>query len=183
MDEKALEKIEQEILGTIAAGDLELAKVTYNRDYLPIRRKQEAVISEIEKETGREKQAALAAAERSYAMARTTTWALVVGVGGLGLVVSLILARNLARPLVRVAESMRRAAQGDLADSLEFDDRTDEIGEMSRSVNETYAYLSRRWPGWRMPSRAGTSRRASPRAPPRTASARRSRPWCSSSRR
>jgi methyl-accepting chemotaxis protein len=141
MDEKALEKIEQEILGTIATGDLELAKVTYNRDYLPIRRKQEAVISEIEKETGREKQMALAAAERSYAMARTTTWVLVVGVGGLGLAVSLILAGNLARPLVRVAESMRRAAQGDLSDSLEFDERTDEIGEMSRSVNETYVYL------------------------------------------
>ena len=141
MDEKALEKIEQEILGTIAVGDLELAKVTYNRDYLPIRRKQEAVISEIEKETGREKQMALAAAERSYAMARTTTWVLVVGVGGLGLAVSLILARNLARPLVRVAESMRRAAQGDLSDSLEFDERSDEIGEMSRSVNETYVYL------------------------------------------
>jgi len=141
MDEKALEKIEQEILGTIAVGDLELAKVTYNRDYLPIRRKQEALISEIEKETGREKQMALAAAERSYAMARTTTWVLVVGVGGLGLAVSLILARNLARPLVRVAESMRRAAQGDLSDSLEFDERSDEIGEMSRSVNETYVYL------------------------------------------
>jgi methyl-accepting chemotaxis protein len=141
MDEKALEKIEQEILGTIAAGDLELAKVAYNRDYLPIRRKQEAVISDIEKETGREKQMALAAAEMSYAMARTTTWVLVVGVGGLGLAVSLILARNLARPLVRVAESMRRAAQGDLSDSLEFDERSDEIGEMSRSVNETYVYL------------------------------------------
>jgi methyl-accepting chemotaxis protein len=141
MDEKTLARVEQEILGTIAAGDLELAKVTYSRDYLPIRRKQEAVISEIEKETSRERQLALDSAERSYAMARATTWALVIGVSGLGLAVSLFLARNLARPIVRAAESMRRAAQGDLSDSLEFDDRTDELGEMSRSVNETYAYL------------------------------------------
>jgi methyl-accepting chemotaxis protein len=141
MDEKALERIEHEILGTIAAGDPELAKLTYSRDYLPLRQKQEAVISDIEKETGRLKEVALKSAERSYAMARTTTWALVVVVGGLGLVVSLLLARNLARPVVRVAESMRRAAKGDLSDSLEFDDRTDELGELSRSVNETYAYL------------------------------------------
>jgi methyl-accepting chemotaxis protein len=141
MDEKTLARVEQEILGTIAAGDLELAKVTYSRDYLPIRRKQEAVISEIEKETSRERQSALDSAERSYAMARATTWALVIGVSGLGLAVSLFLARNLARPIVRAAESMRRAAQGDLSDALEFDDRTDELGEMSRSVNETYAYL------------------------------------------
>jgi hypothetical protein len=40
MDEKALGRVEKEILGTIAAGDLELAKLTYNREYLPVRQKQ-----------------------------------------------------------------------------------------------------------------------------------------------
>jgi methyl-accepting chemotaxis protein len=141
IDEKALGQIESEILGTIAAGDIELAKLTYSRDYLPVRQKQEMVISEMEQVTQRLKHDALESAEKSYAMARATTWGVIVFVSGLGLAMSLLLARNLAHPIVRVAQSMRRAARGDLADTLEFDGRTDELGEMSRSVNETYAYL------------------------------------------
>jgi methyl-accepting chemotaxis protein len=141
MDAKVLNKLEDEILGTIAAGDLDGAKSRYNTEYLPLRLKQEGIISEIEKETTRLKNAALQSAEASYAVARTTTWVLVVCVTGLGLAVSFFLARSLARPIARMAASMSRAARGDLSDVLEFDARTDELGELSRSINGTYAYL------------------------------------------
>src|SRR5438093_1534744 len=72
------------------------------------------------------------------AVARGTTWVLAVAVTGLGLALSCLLARSLARPIVRMAASMARAAKGDLSDALEFDARTDELGELSRSINATY---------------------------------------------
>jgi len=141
MDANLLNRIEDELLASIAAGDTEAAKVRYNAEYLPLRQKQETIIGDIEKETIRLKQSALQSAESSYAVARATTWVLVVGVTSLGLALSFVLARSLARPIVRMAASMARAAKGDLSDVLEFDDRTDELGELSRSINGTYRYL------------------------------------------
>ena len=41
MDEKVLNPLEDQILGTIAAGDLEAAKQSYSVDYLPLRAKQD----------------------------------------------------------------------------------------------------------------------------------------------
>jgi methyl-accepting chemotaxis protein len=141
MDAKVLNPVEDDLLTVIEGGDVERAKARYTAEYLPQRLKQEAIIAEIEKETIRMKQAALQSAESSYAVARTTTWVLVLSVTGLGLAVSFLLARSLARPIVRMATSMARAAKGDLSDELEFDDRTDELGQLSRSINGTYAYL------------------------------------------
>ena len=141
MDSRTLNRIEDELLAQIAAGDAEGAKARYAAEYLPLRQKQEGIIGDIEKETIRLKEAALSSAENSYAVARATTWVLVVGVTALGLALSFFLARSLARPIVRMAASMTRAARGDLSDVLEFDDRTDELGDLSRSINGTYRYL------------------------------------------
>jgi methyl-accepting chemotaxis protein len=141
MDANLLNKIEDELLAAIAAGDTEAAKARYNAEYLPLRQKQEAIIGDIEKETIRLKQSALQSAENSYTVARATTWMLVLGVTSLGLAVSFLLARSLAQPIVRMAASMARASKGDLSDALEFDSRSDELGELSRSINGTYLYL------------------------------------------
>jgi methyl-accepting chemotaxis protein len=118
---------------------------------------------------------ALASAESSYRVARATTWTLVLGVTLLGLVVSFLLARSLSRPVVRMAESMARAAKGDLSDTLEFDARGDELGDLSRSINGTYVYLQE-MAASRRASPAATCARASRRARTATASARRSWP-------
>ena len=141
MDSGQLNRLEDELLAAIASGDVAGAKTRYTAEYLPLRLKQDSVIEDIDAETTRLKSVALASAERSHAMARTTTWTLVLGVTALGLAVSFLLARSLARPIVRMAESMARAARGDLSDVLEFDGRTDELGELSRSINLTYSYL------------------------------------------
>ena len=141
MDSRTLNRIEDDLLAQIAAGHAEEAKARYTAEYLPLRQKQEGIIGDIEKETIRLKEAALSSAENSYAVARATTWVLVVGVTALGLALSFFLARSLARPIVRMAASMTRAARGDLSDVLEFDDRTDELGDLSRSINGTYRYL------------------------------------------
>jgi len=141
MDARTLSRLEDGILATMASGDVEGATARYIAEYLPLRKKQESVIGDIEKETIRLKQVALSSAEDAYAAARATTWVLVVGVTGLGLGLSFLLARSLARPIVLMAASMARAAKGDLSGVLEFDARTDELGELSRTINGTYLYL------------------------------------------
>ncbi len=141
MDANILNPIEDRLLAMIEAGNVEKAKEGYTNEYLPLRLKQEAIIGNIEKSTTLMGRTALESAERTYAVARATTWALVLGVTLLGLAVSFFLARSLAEPIVRMAQSMSRAAKGDVTDVLEFDNRSDELGELSRSINATYAYL------------------------------------------
>jgi methyl-accepting chemotaxis protein len=141
MDENTLNRLEDEILAHIAAGDSARAKTRYTTEYLPLRHKQEAIIDAVAKEAVRLKEAAMESAQASYSVARTTTWVLVTCVTLLGLLVSFLLARSLSLPVARMAASMNRAARGDLLDALEFDDRGDELGELSRSVNAMYAYL------------------------------------------
>ena len=82
MDASTLNPVEDELLAAIASGDLERAKTRYTAEYVPLREKEEAIIDDIETETIRLKQSALASAERSYALARATTWALVVSSQG-----------------------------------------------------------------------------------------------------
>jgi methyl-accepting chemotaxis protein len=141
MDEKVLNKLEDALLALIEGGNADLAKARYTTEYLPQRQKQEGIIAGIEASAITMKTSAMQSAERAHAVARVTTWSLVVGVTALGLVVSFLLSRSLSRPIVRMAESMSRAARGDVSDVLEFDSRTDELGELSRSINGTYEYL------------------------------------------
>jgi methyl-accepting chemotaxis protein len=59
----------------------------------------------------------------------------------LTMALSRLFVRALARPIARMAASMARAAKGDLSDVLEFDARTDELGELSRSIHAACLYL------------------------------------------
>jgi methyl-accepting chemotaxis protein len=43
--------------------------------------------------------------------------------------------RGIAEPIVRIAAAARQAANGDLSGRVAYDDRNDEIGELSRSMN------------------------------------------------
>ncbi len=140
MDEDVLNRMEDALLTTIDAGDLPAAKQRY-AEYLPQRRKQEALVLQIEQEAVRMRDEALASAAASYRVARVATWTMVALVTILGVAVSFFQARSLATPIARMAASMTRAARGDLSDRLEFDTRTDELGDLSRSINGTYAYL------------------------------------------
>jgi len=58
-----------------------------------------------------------------------------------GAILSLLIAGSIAKPIVRMAQSAKRAALGDVGDQLEFDGRSDELGELSRSMNVMYGYL------------------------------------------
>ncbi len=51
-----------------------------------------------------------------------------------GLVATLFISRRIARPMSRIAETMRLVADGDMACDVPFGDRADEIGELSRAL-------------------------------------------------
>jgi signal transduction histidine kinase len=108
MDSGVLDPLEDEILAHIAAGDSARARARYTAEYLPRRRKQDALISAIGQEAGRLRETTLASAQRSYELARAITWGLVVSVTLLGLIASLLIARTLSLPIV-LAEQYRAA--------------------------------------------------------------------------
>ena len=142
MDSKTLNKIEDELLATIAAGEAEEAKARYNAEYLPLRQKQEAIIARHRE--GDDPPQAVGPAVGGELLR-----------GGAGDDVGAGGRRHLPRP--RLCPSSSRAPwparscawprpwraprKGDLSDVLEFDARTDELGELSRSINGTYLYL------------------------------------------
>ncbi|HLY05642.1 MAG TPA: ATP-binding protein [Rhizomicrobium sp.] len=50
------------------------------------------------------------------------------------LVATLFISRRIARPMARIAQTMRLVADGDMACEVPFADRADEIGELSRAL-------------------------------------------------
>ena len=80
-------------------------------------------------------------AQSRYQTVLTLTYVLVGLLIVLGIILSLAISGSIAKPVVRMAESVRRAAKGDVSDELEFDARGDELGELSVSINSMYAYL------------------------------------------
>ncbi|HWS71589.1 MAG TPA: methyl-accepting chemotaxis protein, partial [Thermoanaerobaculia bacterium] len=141
MDSTSVNRLEDEVLKLISAGQIEEAKKKYVDEYLPVRKEQEKVIAEMEETTTRLAEQAFAAAQARYQSTRTLTYVLLVSLVVAGFVLSIVIAASLARPIARMADSAGRAATGDVRDLLEFDGRGDELGALSRSMNAMYAYL------------------------------------------
>jgi signal transduction histidine kinase len=53
---------------------------------------------------------------------------------GFGLFATFFISRRIARPMARIAATMRLVADGDMAGDIPFADRADEIGELSRAL-------------------------------------------------
>jgi methyl-accepting chemotaxis protein len=141
MDSSSVNRLEDEVLQLIQTGHLDDAKRKYVDEYLPVRKEQEKVIGEMEQTTARQADAAYAAAQARYHSTRLLTWVLLAALVLAGIALSVYIAGSIARPIVRMADSASRAAAGDVRDRLEFDDRGDELGELSRSMNAMYGYL------------------------------------------
>ncbi len=141
MDSMSVNRLEDEVLELITSGRIDEAKRKYVDEYLPVRKEQERVISEMEQTTERLAAQAFASAQARYRTTRMITWILLVALALVGMVLSTMIAASIARPIVRMAQSAKRAAAGDVRDKLEFDDRGDELGELSRSMNAMYGYL------------------------------------------
>jgi methyl-accepting chemotaxis protein len=141
MDSTTVNRLEDDVLALISEGKIDAAKQKYVAEYLPVRQQQEAVIAQMESATQRLAKQAYASAQDRYAMARTLTYVLLIALVVVGIVLSIMIAGSIARPIVRMAQSATRAAEGDIRDTLEFDGREDELGELSRAMNAMYVYL------------------------------------------
>ena len=141
MDSTSVNRLEDEVLDLISKNQIDAAKQKYVAEYMPVRRVQEAVIRQMEEVTDKSASQAFASAQSRYHTVRTLTIILVTLLVVAGIVLSLLLSNSIARPIVRMAESAKRGARGDVRDSLEFDARGDELGELSRSMNAMYGYL------------------------------------------
>jgi methyl-accepting chemotaxis protein len=141
MDSQSVNRLEDEVLQLITNNQPEVAKQKYVSEYLPVRQQQEQVIQQMELATEKLADQAFAAAQSRYHTVLILTYVLVSLLLILGVVLSLVISSSIARPVVRMAESVRRAANGDVSDELEFDGRGDELGELSRSMNGMYGYL------------------------------------------
>jgi methyl-accepting chemotaxis protein len=142
MDSQSVNRLEDEVLQLVSDKKIELAKQKYISEYLPVRHTQEEVIGQMEKATDKLATQAFTAAQSRYQTALVLTYVLVALLVIIGTVLSILISGAIAKPVVRMAQSVRRAAKGDVGDELEFDDRADELGELSRSMNAMYAYLT-----------------------------------------
>ncbi|HWE42661.1 MAG TPA: methyl-accepting chemotaxis protein [Gemmatimonadaceae bacterium] len=134
LNSSALNKLEDDILSLTAAGKLDQARQVYANEYLRVRKQQDDIVVSMEEEALRTKDEALKAAAMTYATARTTTWALLAGLLGLGLGLAFVISRGLANPILAVSDHLRVMAQGDLTRRLEVKSG-DELGEMARDFN------------------------------------------------
>jgi methyl-accepting chemotaxis protein len=141
MDSQSVNRLEDEVLQLIADRKPEEAKAKYVKEYMPVRQKQEAVIQQMETHTSQAAAQAFASAQSRYRAVRTLTYVLVAALVIAGTILTYLISGSIAKPIVRMAHSAGAAARGDVSDTLEFDDRSDELGELSRSMNEMYGYL------------------------------------------
>jgi methyl-accepting chemotaxis protein len=142
MDSQSVNRLEDEVLQLVSDNKIELAKKKYVTEYLPVRHTQEDVIGQMERATDKLATQAFTAEQSRYRTVLILTYVLVGLLVVIGTVLSLTISGAIAKPVVRMAQSVRRAAKGDVGDQLEFDDRADELGELSRSMNAMYAYLT-----------------------------------------
>jgi methyl-accepting chemotaxis protein len=141
MDSQSVNKLEDQVMQLISENKSELAKKTYEEQYLPVRHQQEEIIKQMEQATERLAAAAFTTAQSRYRTVLTLTYVLVGLLIVIGVILSLAISGSIAKPVVAMAASVRRAAKGDVSSELEFDARGDELGELSRSMNAMYDYL------------------------------------------
>ena len=141
MDETTVNAEEDELVQLIGKGRTEEAKRKYILTYTPTRDQEKDLIKQLLDLSVAHADEAVAAAHRRYETTRVVTYSLIGTLILFGIILSLLIARTLSRPIVRMSQSALRAASGDLSDSLEFDHRGDELGELSRSMNSMYAFL------------------------------------------
>src|SRR6202023_684216 len=64
------------------------------------------------------------------------TLMVVLGVAFVGIVVSFLIGRNISRPVVAMSKAMRELAVGNFEVQLPGLERSDEVGQMARAVEE-----------------------------------------------
>ncbi|MBK7996029.1 MAG: HAMP domain-containing protein [Blastocatellia bacterium] len=141
LENKSADIIKEKLIPTIQKPDLEAAKQIFQQEYLPIYKQQETLVENI---------IALSITQRTnlsqsaISNRNLSKWVVLVASLVFSLVCLLMAAflnRTITVPIVRLASLLKRAAKGDLVDNYRYNERNDEIGELSRSLNSFYEYI------------------------------------------
>lgn len=138
---KTLAAIDTEISDQIKAGKGAEATQLFAGKYQAECRKVERNLDEIITFIGVQRKVMVESAGKNENTYAIITWLLVFLFIAGGLVMAFLLTRSLAVPIIRLAAILKRAAKGDLADNFRYSARSDEIGELSRSLNTFYDYI------------------------------------------
>jgi signal transduction histidine kinase/DNA-binding response OmpR family regulator len=141
MDAEVLDKLEDQIVDLTDHGQLDKARDLYLQDYLPVRNEQVALTDDVEKVAIRLKTEALRRLQESTRFAILAGGALLILLALGGSIATILLSRDLLTPLSDVAGMADTAARGDFEGRLPHDGRSDEIGLMSRALNEFFEFL------------------------------------------
>jgi len=134
--------VQEQVIGAAEAKKLQAAKNIYLNQYVSVQGDAEQLAASINELAARDMDAALQHAQTARTRAHAAAWTL-IGLGLLiGIATSFVIARAMARPVIRMAQSMTRIAKGELNDRVDYDRRQDELGVLSRAINGTYDYLN-----------------------------------------
>jgi signal transduction histidine kinase/DNA-binding response OmpR family regulator len=141
MDVEILDRLEERIMRLTAEGANSEARAQYLREYLPIRAKQVELIDSVEAAADQLKTAAMAKVSAATRLAVGSALVLVAFMAIGGAFAAHVVTRNLVGPLSDTAKLATAASGGDLGIQLSYDNRGDEIGEMSRAFNRFLDFL------------------------------------------
>ena len=140
--EQKIAPLQDQIVSAAEGSRVQNAKRMYVAQYAPAQLEAEQLAAAISDIASRDVEAALQQAQAARTRANAAAWTL-IGLGlFIGIGTSFVIARAMARPVIRMAESMTLIAKGELNDRVNYDARNDELGVLSRAINATYDYLT-----------------------------------------
>ncbi|MDB4907733.1 MAG: Methyl-accepting chemotaxis protein [Gemmatimonadetes bacterium] len=132
-DEKKLNNIEDEVLA-LAKTSASTARDKYDTEYLPARAMHAAMLDDMDRLSGIDKEAAIQAADTSRRRARLAMWSFLSLMVASGLGISLLLASRISKPIIAATRNLERMSTGDLSVRMRVFSE-DELGDMARHFN------------------------------------------------
>ena len=131
----------QEKIIAATAGNVEAAKQYYAEEYRPLQKEAGNITDAMTGVADQERKEALQRSVATRAKGKIGMAALMVVFFGVGITLSFLISSSICTPIVRMADSMTRAAHGELSERLEFENRSDELGDLCKAINGTYGYV------------------------------------------
>lgn len=138
---KEVTDVEKEITDAVIAYDTNKARQLFRDKYLPLVEAADKMTLDVIVISYSQKKKIIDSAPQNRTNATILAMSFIVMLIGAGLIFSYILSRSFAIPIIRLANHLSRAAKGDILDNYRYDQRADEIGTLSRSLNSFYEYI------------------------------------------
>ena len=123
------------------AGNVEAAKQYYAEEYKPLQTEAANITDAMTGVADQQRKEALDRSIATRTRGKIAMFALMVVFFGTGIILAILISRNICTPIVRMARSMTKAAHGELNERLDLKERSDELGELARSMDAMYGYV------------------------------------------